>query len=299
MKNVLIIYLLFTTVSFSQNLINGDLEGPSGSFISSLLPGWDFVPYDDPNCLAISGYAATPDVLDELGPNMNNGLFGMPHSGNTFISGRHTDEFQEGIMQTVSGFEIGKEYIISFYQSNVKQYNESDLDTTGSWAVYIDSLLADYSIETLSHDPAIHLNLNWEFREISFIATANTHTLKFLPIDLDTNNNLYDEGGSLRMGIDKISVNDFSQLGMLSNPLIKHAIRSYPNPFLDNFILDIEVNEVKSLTLYSLDNKEYELNVVSENNKLHIYPLNTSPGVYFLLVKLVSGKEEFIKVISN
>ncbi len=299
MKKILILYLLFTTVSFSQNLINGDLEGPIGSFIGSALPGWDFVPYNDPNCLAVYSYTATPDVLGETGPNIGAGLFGMPYSGNSFISGRHTDIFQEGIMQTVSGFEIGEEYIISFYQSNVKQYNESDLDTTGSWAVYIDSILADYSIETISYAPPIHLALNWEFREVSFIATANTHNLKFLPIDLDTNQNLYDEGGSLRMGIDKISINQFSQLGVPNSSIIERGIHSYPNPFFGNFIIDIEPSKVKYLTFYSIDNREYEINVVSENNKLHIYPLSNPPGVYFLLVELVSGKKEFIKVISN
>ena len=206
-KTYSILIVLFFLVGrlLSQDFLNPDLNGIIiGS--SSLPFSWENVPFDDVICTAADADGATPDLTDLIGPVSLGGVLGNPYSGNTFISGTVGDNFQEGIMQTVSGFNPNTTYSINYYQSVVKQLN--GLDQSGSWAVYIDNTLAGVSIPTFSDAPFNSTSFTWEERSITFTATETTHTIKFLPMDDDSNSDYSYIGteGALRMGIDSIFI---------------------------------------------------------------------------------------------
>jgi len=193
---------------YAQSFVNGDLEG-TVDYVS-VPPGWDFIPFTDPVCLATSGLEATVDVLDETGPSFTGGIAGFPFSGNTFVSGLHANSgagqlWHEGLMQTVNGFTVGNNYTISLYQAVVKQSN--CIDPSGSWRVYLDNNLIGTTAITTSYLSPTDIFLDWEERFISFVASASSHTIKFIPWDNDLNqltSNL-DTTGAIRMGIDNVS----------------------------------------------------------------------------------------------
>lgn len=230
MKHLLLLALFFTahTVTFSQFFKNGGLEGIVTG-ISQLAPGWFAVDNEDPVCLAfIPTGNATPDLVSTTPTSSYPygtyyGLRGNPHSGETFMTGLHSYnefgylDFQEGIQQEVGYFKIGSTYTISFYQANVKQLN--GLDTSGSWAVYLDTTLIEITAPSISHLPANSYELNWEYREVTFTATSTSHVIKFMPMDDDT---IYDDddfslNGTLRMGIDDISITNLNPVVVIGN----------------------------------------------------------------------------------
>ncbi len=190
---------------YGQSFQNGELDGIINGY-SSLPTDWLNVPLGDPNCLAFQVGNDTPDLtsLTEPGPTL--GCVGNPFSGSTFVSGAFANSspnfFQEGIMQTLVGFTIEKEYLIHFRQTIVK--TDYSIDKSGSWAVYIDTILAGITTPTHSNAFPGSTELPWELRTISFTAKATSHLIKFLPLDDDTNhfNSNTDTLGSLRMGID-------------------------------------------------------------------------------------------------
>ncbi len=205
----LILFVLFARqMVMAQTFVNGDLEG-TVDYVS-VPPGWDFIPFTDLSCQATSTLEATVDVLDATGPSFSGGIAGIPNSGNTFVSGLHANSgagqlWHEGLMQTVNGFTVGNNYTISIFQAVVKQNN--CIDPSGSWRVYLDNnLIATTAISTSYLLPA-DVNLNWEERFISFIATATSHTIKFIPWDDDANllTSVWDTTGAIRMGIDNVS----------------------------------------------------------------------------------------------
>ncbi len=194
---------LFYTSLQSQSFINPDLDGTIAS--NTAPTGWQQIPFTDPNSNAISLAASESDITGTSGPNTPIGVNGTPYSGNTFVSGIHSRDYCEGIMQTVNGFNIDQRYTINFYQAVVKQ--TAHFDTSGSWAVYIDNTLAGVTTPTSSQAPSKSNNFTWEASCISFTATSNTHTIKFLPQDDD--NSLFSSSslnGKLRMGIDSIHI---------------------------------------------------------------------------------------------
>jgi len=215
MKPILFLSIFCSVVAGStcvtaQNFTNPDLDGTVFG-TSSLPDGWEAVPAGDPVSVATNpNVGDTPDLTDDFGPNGELGISGIPFSGDTFVSGARSAgfvTFQEGIQQTVGGFEIGESYSIEFYQSVVKQI--ALLDQSGSWAVYRDNDLieiTEVSFSTLAYN---NDNLVWEERSVSFTAEAASHTFKFLPVDDDANgeSSFDDITGGLRMGIDLININ--------------------------------------------------------------------------------------------
>ncbi len=191
-----------------QAFVNGDLEGPSPSGLTQLPPGWQAVPDNDPVCLATNGSLGdTPDLTDINGPSVFTGIFGNPFSGNTFVSGERGGGnvvFQEGIMQQVQGFLPGTSYTVVLHQAVVKSYGS--FDSSGSWAVYVNNTLAGITTPTTSPVPYDSAPFAWEQRTVPFTATASSHSIKFLPVDDDTNLEVLDPDGSLRMGIDLVSI---------------------------------------------------------------------------------------------
>ncbi|UTW64241.1 gliding motility-associated C-terminal domain-containing protein [bacterium SCSIO 12741] len=206
---LLLILGSLTIQSQAQNFVNPDLNGTiSGT--SSLPTNWQFVPNTYLHSQATSTNGATPDLTDINGPNANAGISGIPYSGSTFLCGLHLNlgnsYWHEGIMQTVSGFTPNATYSVHFHQSVVKQTNA--IDTSGSWAVYIDNTLVGTTTPTVSRTHYNHNNFAWEARSISFTATAASHSIKFLPMDDDPVQDLSttDSAGGLRMGIDSIYI---------------------------------------------------------------------------------------------
>jgi gliding motility-associated-like protein len=232
--------------------------------ISQLPYNWQNVPFDDPLCHATSPGSATPDLTGIIGPKDSIGLSGNPHSAPMFLSGVRSTSFQEGIMQTVSGFTIGENYTIEFYQSVVKQIN--CIDTSGSWNVFVDSNSIGITIPTVSHAHFRSTSFDWELRSVSFIATDSLHTIKFLPEDDDLNlyGGVLDLNGKIRMGIDDITL------------LCNHAI----NLGNDTVLCQGETLNLDATTV----NGEY---LWQDNSEDPLYDI-TQPGTYTIDVS-VSG----------
>jgi gliding motility-associated-like protein len=190
--------------SYGQNFLNPDLNGNIIGH-SNLPINWQNVPATDINCQAlILGHHDTPDLTDLVNPLATSGINGNPYSGLTFVSGLRSNAFHEGIMQTITGLLPGNSYSINFQQSVVKQINCRD--QSGSWAVYFDNTLAGVALSTFNNASFNSTSFIWEPRSVTFTATANSHTIKFLPHDDDSNLNLLytDSNGCIRMGIDSI-----------------------------------------------------------------------------------------------
>lgn len=225
---VLLFFVGFSLVkTHAQNFVNPDLNGTiTGA--SQLATDWFKVPYTDPVCLANNSGWDSPDLTNFTLPDSSIGVIGNPYSNTTFMSGMRggngisptTAIFQEGIMQTVSGFTVGASYKINFQQAVVKQFN--CLDQSGMWLVYLDSILVGATVPTFSAAPAFSTSFIWESRNVYFTATDTSHTIKFLPSDDDpdvsysTTNIL----GSLRMGIDSINLSFCFQGEELGNDTI-------------------------------------------------------------------------------
>ena len=212
---LLSILIGFPVFSYSQVLVNGDLE-QQWSATSSAPPEWQMVLYTDPNCQADFYGGDTPDIYTVNGPDPLFGMCGTPYSGNTFVAGGYGyhptyDAFsQEGIMQTVSGFEIDSIYIIGFYQTvRVRNYC---YDPSGSWMFIVDDQVIGISEPTYTTVGENSIYLEWENRELIFKASSTNHTLKFLPIDNDTSSigNALGELGSPMMGIDSIYLKNYN-----------------------------------------------------------------------------------------
>lgn len=210
-KYTLAVALLTVCVAaISQNFLNPDLNGSAG--ISSIPASWQSIPYTDPACQASDAIRATADICTMTGPSTSAGLTGNPYSGTSFVSGldgffNSTSVYHEGIMQTVTGLTVGSPYLISFYQTVIKQSNA--LDPTGSWRVYVDNTLLATSAPTTSTLAYNSVAQVWDNVSIAFTPTATTHVFKFLPWDDDTDGTLSSgsPNGAIRMGIDLITLN--------------------------------------------------------------------------------------------
>lgn len=202
MKNTITILITLITFNvFSQKFINGDLEGIPTNVTSVLPVNWQSVPYGDISCKSTdtTGITSTPDLTGMLPGTFS----GRPFSGQTFVSGLNANNpsigvYQEGIMQTVYNLSINKTYIITFRQSVI--YQDNALDNSGSWVVYVDSTLIGITQPSYGR--------SWELRTVTFTAKRNSHLIKFLPLDDDSNINIssIDTNGAIRMGIDSINL---------------------------------------------------------------------------------------------
>ncbi|HRG60307.1 MAG TPA: T9SS type A sorting domain-containing protein [Bacteroidia bacterium] len=278
---------LFAINSYCQSFVNGDLDGIVNG--PSCLPtDWQNVPYTDVNCLALNLYEDSPDLTDINGPGPLNGTKGNPFSGTTFISGQfgtgnNTNHFwQEGIMQTVTGFTIEETYTIRFHQTVTRNLNA--LDKSGSWAVYIDTVLAGITDPTYSNEPVGSLTQRWEARSITFTARATTHLIKFLPMDDDTNyiSSTIDTLGALRMGLDSIA---FVIPTSLNEQKVNGGFSLFPNPNNGTFSVLCYGNSNFNLVIY--DNKGAKVyEEVSKPNQsvLNIDISNSPKGLYYLLI---------------
>lgn len=200
---------------FAQDFVNGGLERAAGSITGpttgSAITGWDYVPFTSPACNATFFWSATADVLDASGPVLSpSGIYGTPHSGQTFMSGIYSTNgtmfWHEGMQQTVDCFMIGETYEVRFYQAVVKQINH--LDQSGSWNVFVDNTLIATTAPSTSTLAFNDANLQWDLRTVTFTATANSHTIQFMPADDDGNlmSSTTDITGALRMGLDSVSI---------------------------------------------------------------------------------------------
>ncbi len=195
--------------SRAQTFVNGDMNGTVD--FTSIPFGWEAIPFTDPACTATAAIQATVDIADATSPSMTDGIAGVPYSGTTFCTGLHAGFsggnpliWHEGIQQEVTGFTPGEVYQIGFYQCVVQQKN--CIDPKGSWKVYVDNVLLTTTLPSTSTIAYNSTLLEWEFRKVPFVATATTHTIKFIPYDDDANieTSEIDATGALRMGIDSI-----------------------------------------------------------------------------------------------
>ncbi|MCU0319219.1 MAG: T9SS type A sorting domain-containing protein [Flavobacteriales bacterium] len=300
---------IFTLIGMSiasgmhgQDFVNGDLEGPAPTGLTQLPPGWQAVPDNDPVCLATNGSLGdTPDLTDINGPSVFTGIFGNPFSGNTFISGERGGGnvvFQEGIMQQVSGFVPGEQYTVVLHQAVVKSYGS--FDSSGSWAVYVNSTLAGTTAPTSSAVPYDSAPFPWEQRTVQFTATSSSHSIKFLPVDDDTNLTVLDPNGSLRMGIDLVSILP----GFHSTGLADHALPTdrtlAPNPVSDDLVIGTSsLFATGRVRIHSACGAlVHEQGLVSGAQRTIIDLATVQPGIYVVSI-LLDGMETRHRVVKE
>lgn len=282
----------------AQEFLNGDLSGTITG-LSSLPTDWTNVPYGDPNCLATQASFATPDLTSYTQPFASLGIAGNPYSGATFISGLFTTSiqglWQEGIMQIVSGFIPGNTYSINFHQAVVKQFN--DLDSSGSWALYIDSLLAGITVPTFSAAPYNSTSFIWESETISFIANSTSHLIKFLPMDDDS---LWGYNDGLRMGIDCIYIFDDCDSVVnvgINNYQECNSILIYPNPIVDKLFIETGNKMQYEIFLFDITSR-----IISQLKFTGSASINTEQlikGIYLYEVREKSGVIKTGKLVKN
>lgn len=208
MRSLLAIAFVLPFLCSAQQFINPDLDGALPISSPSQLPFfWLNVVHSDSLCLGSPLVGSdTPDLTDTTDISPNNGLvWGIPHSGNTFVSGLHCMRsdgkvWHEGIMQQLNFLKIGCGYSINFWQSVIKQINM--LEEFGYWKVGADSSWIGKSSMSYSNLSPMAKNDVWDFQSITFIAKRNKHIIKFLPFDGDSILSPGEEG--VRMGIDSI-----------------------------------------------------------------------------------------------
>jgi hypothetical protein len=282
---IIITILLYISINFcyGQSFINGDLDGVV-SGLSCLPSNWQNVPFDDINCLGAQIGNDTPDLTSLTGPDTSGGGFGNAFSGSTFLSGifasNQPNFFQEGIMQNITGFNIGQSYSIIFRQT-VNRNNYS-LDNSGSWAVYIDTILADITTATYSNEPYNSTNLQWEARSITFTATAISHLIKFLPMDDDSNwfFSNSDTTGALYMGIDSINLIEVTGISEKNKNV---DFNLFPNPFHDLLRLNIKSNFTGTIKIVDpLGREIYKTKVEKDISDFSIDLSNFPNGFYLI-----------------
>lgn len=295
----LVVFGLSSGDLWSQQFVNGDLDGVITGTPSQLATSWTFVPFGDPTCEATWSGGDTPDLTSIDTPNLPGGIAGIPFSGMTFMSGLKDLTMHEGIMQDLTGLTIGELYSITFYQSVVKQIG--GLDTTGAWVIYADNVLIDTSSFSTSHLAYDDINLIWEKREIIFMATDSVHLIKFLPLD-DENllTDAYDEAGLLRMGIDSIALSVYNCENSFDLSVIQDGVILTVNnteclyQWLDcnsgNVLLSGETNQVFT----AQSNGSYAAIVSSE------YCIDTSDCIEISEVSLShNNQEQIISIYPN
>ena len=301
MKTKILLFLLFifSTIS-SQELLNGDLEGEIMGF-STLPDHWEKIPHTDINCQAEIAMNATPNLTSIDEPDPDIGLFGYPFSGNTFVTGSHLKvassiTYHEGIMQTVSGFQIGAEYNISFYQSVIPANICND--KSGSWMVILNDSIIGISNESVTNIQYTDPNLIWEFNSINFIAFEEELVIKFIPWDSDGNLMCDNSGnGGLGMGIDKIAIELKTNTKQTFNDS-KNLILS-PNPTYGNIYLDIKAfEELQEIRILDINGKVAYLKSNFENlDNFEIF-FNHPSGIYFIIITVKDGVigKKFVKL---
>ena len=289
-KKILIILIIcfYNIINISaQQFINSDLDGSVEIGIGSTPPTfWQNIPYLDPNCQASAEYSATPDLTNINGPFKSLGVFGYPYSGLTFVSGGFAQNptndiiYHEGIMQNVSGFVIGERYSISFHQAVIKQFYCRD--TSGSWVIFLDDSMLGISTPTISHLNYNDSILNWESRVISFVASKNSHTIKFLPIDDDSNiiTDTLALNGALMMAIDSIGINHLAT--SIKDYSIKIDAKIYPNP--TSKTLTIKAKEIEQIEIYNLGGS-----LIKITSQQEIDLSQQEKGIYFIKVTTANG----------
>ena len=296
----LLIFLIISTTISSQELLNGDLEGEIMGF-STLPDHWENIPHTDINCQAEIAGNATPNLTSIDEPNPEIGIFGYPFSGNTFVNGSHIKvsssiAFHEGIMQTVSGFQIGKEYNISFYQSVIPSNYCND--KSGSWMVILNDSIIGISNESVTDIQYDDPNLNWEFDSINFTAFEEELVLKFIPWDNDGNLMCDNSGnGGLGMAIDKIAIELVTNTTQSFNE-IKDFIVS-PNPTFGKIYLDVkDFEELQEIRILDANGKLVYLKSNFENlDNFEIF-FNHPSGIYFIIITDIDGVigKKFVKL---
>jgi hypothetical protein len=287
LKSFTFLIIVNVNLCFCQSFINGDLDGIITGY-SSLPTNWLNVPLGDPNCLAFQVGNDTPDLTSLTEPGPAVGCIGNPFSGSTFVSGAFASNppnfFHEGIMQTVNGFTIGRQYSIHFRQTVVK--TNYSLDKSGSWAVYVDTVLEGITTPTYSNEPYWSITLPWEARSINFFATATTHLIKFLPMDDDTNhlNSNTDTLGSLRMGIDSIGLSLVTGL----EEVREIDFKVYPNPAKSWLMIEGK-DVIEEIAIFSIQGQLID-RIASVSQVNYQLPLtHLCNGVYLFKIKTKKG----------
>lgn len=161
--------LTITRDALSQTIVNGSLTGT---------PGENRVPFG-----WVQYLGNTSDTANENGPF---GTYNLSPDGGTFVrsfgTGVNHPQFdqQEGILQALSGLQIGMSYNLSFYQSSVNGINSITgvpfRGSEGFWELLIDGIVVDTSTPLLPPGGTSFDNM-WTFETLQFQAMPGMHEL--------------------------------------------------------------------------------------------------------------------------
>ena len=180
-------------------LNNGDMNGIVGMGIAPA--GWNIA-------------QATPDVVDANGPFNNTGVpWTTSPNGGTFARMNGVGNVQsEGISQSVSGFDVGETYELSFYATNLGFRTNS----TGAWGgfdgyfeFYADGNLVATS-DALSKQASATDPIEWVEQSVQFEANASDILLE---IRAETTAGVFEIA---YMGIDGLNASVVPTPGVLS-----------------------------------------------------------------------------------
>ena len=300
LAQILICLSLLSNNLIRQSIVNGDLDGVITGF-GDLPTYWASINAADINCEADFG-GTSPDLVNTTQPgNATNGIIGTPYSGSTLVAGSYGGTptgtfFHEGIVQNVSGFTIGENYNVRFYQSVVKTQFCSD--TSGTWTIILDDIIIGVPEVTVSQEEYNSITTNWELRTVSFTATQNSHDLKFLPSDDDNQLAIIgDEGGCLHVGIDSISIQLGDEVGIIENDFGSELLL-YPNPTDGNFSIDLgQIYQSVQITMTDLSGRLVQPFSYNDSQLLNL-KIEDPAGLYFLIIES-DHKKAVIRLIKE
>lgn len=196
----------------AQLIRNPNMEG-NATHMGAVPPFWVGIPYTNPICKAHPYGSDTPDLCDSQGPAVEEGVFGLAHSGGSFVSGTYSRNdfglvWHEGIGQYITQLNAGCLYELNFWQSVVKQRNL--LDPSGFWKVHLDTATVGQSEICTSHLAFDDANLAWVKTRVLFTPKSAQGVLAFMPYDDDEDigNSQQSANGGIRLGIDLVDLQE-------------------------------------------------------------------------------------------
>ena len=135
---------------------------------------------------------------------------------------------------------------------------------------------------------------------VPFTATATSHTIKFLPVDDDTNLEVLDPNGALRMGIDLVSILPGFHTTGIANYVMPTDRTLAPNPVIDDLVVETtSVFTSGSVHIHSATGALIrEQGLVSGYQRTIIDLATIQPGIYLVCI-ILDGLESRHRVIKE
>ncbi|MFZ2896980.1 MAG: T9SS type A sorting domain-containing protein [Saprospiraceae bacterium] len=161
------------------------------------------------------------------------------------------------------------------------------LDTSGSWMVIVDDSIIGITTPTVSQEPFNSTSFVWEFRNLTFKASDDSHTIKFLPLDddIDLLSSPSNINGSLYMGIDYINIEPIDITSVKENQPFDEVM-IFPNPTKGLLNINTNTESIDGiLTVFSISGAELTTRKVKKSN-IQIDLSGYENGIYFVRIEM-------------